>query len=310
MNIVDIIDSQTDINRLQEIIQYHLQVLYDEVAKESYREQVYKFMLNHFDFGVNFEYFENPKVSIVISAKNNFAMTAALLHSIKRNTQDIEYEVIIADDNSNDKTTQIDDIFKNVKRIVNNTGHEGFIYNVNNAVSKARGEYILLINNDMITFPDYLKELLNVIESDNSIGIAGSKTLNTDAECMECGVKLKKDGNIIFMGKQEPFDYMDNVNYIDCDYCSGCAILFRRDVFEKAGKFDTKFAPAYYEDSDFAFNLKHNFGLKSVCVPRSKIFHFRSMSYKNVAGISDIIERNRIYFSQKWGKYITDSAAE
>ncbi len=304
MDLYETINSETDIVKLKELTLEHLRILYSGVESEAKRGAVYKFILDNVDFGTDFEYYENPKVSIVIPVKNNFAMSAALLTAIKRDTQNIDYEIIIADDNSTDKIVQIESLFKNVRRIVNDTGHDGFIYNMNNAISKARGEYIFSMNNDMITLPDYLTELLKVIENDKSIGIAGSKTLNIKCLVRECGVKMLKDGSLNRLGVDEAIDYMDDKDYIDCDYCSGCAILFRRDVFEKAGGFDINLAPAYYDDSSFAFNLKYNFGLKSVCVPKSKIFHFVSRSYKNVDKIKDILEKNKKYFVEKYGKYI------
>ncbi len=304
MDILETINSEKDINKLKNFTTGHINNLFKAIEKEEYRRYVYELILNNMDFNTEFEYFDNPKVSIVIPVKDNFPMTAALLQAIKRETQNIEYEVIIADDNSTDKITQTELIFKNVKRIVNDTGHTGFIYNMNNAISKARGEYIFSMNNDMIPLSDYLKELLTVIENHKEIGIAGAKTLNIDGSIRECGSKIEKDGDACFIGENEQFDYMDDKDYIECDYCSGCSILFRRDIWEKAGKFDINYAPAYYDDSDFAFNLKYNFNLKSVCVPKSKIFHFGSLSYQKVKKMDDVLERNKEYFLKKWGKYL------
>lgn len=307
MNIIELINSQTDIETLKQVALQHLQILYDSMKLESYKAEVYEFILGSMDLSADFEYFENPKVSIVIPVKDKFVMTAALLHSIKRNTQGISLEIIVADDNSTDDTVVIDKIFTNVTRIVNDTGHNGFIYNINNAVNKARGEYILSLNNDMITMPNFLDELLKVMECNKDIGIAGSKTLKTDNTVQECGIKMFKEGIVQFLGENEPQDFMDYEDYLNCDYCSGCAIMFKRSIWEKAGGFDINLAPAYFDDSDFAYKLKYNFGLKSVCVPKSKIFHFRGISYKENPLDDGQYEKNKQYFLNKWGKYIKDS---
>lgn len=305
MSIIDEINIETDIEKLRNKALTNLKILYEIMLNCSYKSEVYEFIIGSFDLSTSFEYYEKPKVSIVIPVKNEFIMTSALLNSIKHNTQGIEYEVIIADDNSNDDIENIENIFGNVRRIVNNTGYSGFIHNMNNAISKAKGEYIFSMNNDMITLPSYLSELLKIIEADKTIGIAGSKTLNIDGTVQECGVKMLKDGKVEFLGKNKNIDYMDDKSYLECDYCSGCSILFKREIWEKAGGFDINLAPAYYDDSDFAFNLKYNFGLKSVCVPKSKIFHFKNISYKNTEATTSL--KNRYYFLKKWEKYLKEN---
>ncbi len=304
MDLLSLINSEKDIEKLKEISLEHIDNMYRNKKCEANQADIYEFILGSIDLSTNFEYCENPKVSIVIPVKNNFIMTSALLQSIKKNTKGIDYEVIIADDNSEDEVSQIEYFFGNLKRIVNDTGCEGFIYNMNNAISKARGEYIFSMNNDMMTLPDYLGELLKVIENDKSIGIAGSKTLNIENCVDECGMNITRNLEFKSIGQNEPSDFNDDKDYIDCDYCSGCAILFRRDVFEKAGKFDVNLAPAYFDDSDFAFNLKYNFGLKSVCVPKSKIYHFKGISYLETEEKLDLSRRNSLYFFQKWRNQI------
>lgn len=303
MDVIEIINNETDINKLKSTALDFLTKLYCEYINTKNRLSVYEFIIGCFSLAADFKLYENPKVSVVIPVKNEFMMTSVLLNSIKHNTIGIDYEIIIADDNSTDEIQNIDLIFKNVRRIVNDTGNKGFIYNVKNAVSHAKGEYILLINNDMLVLPDYLKELLDVIENDKTIGIVGAKTLNIENKIDECGVKMHQNGEVEFLSQNEDNDFLDEKNFIECDYCSGCAILFRRDIWEKSGGFDINYAPAYYEDSDFAFNLKYNYNLKSVCVPKSKIYHFKGVSYSNnIKEKNEIFLKNKEYFLKKWGK--------
>src|SRR5574344_55054 len=92
-------------------------------------------IINSFDLDVTFPISDSPKVSIVIPVKNQFEYTKVCLNSIFKNTQGIDYEVIIADDNSDDGTKNIDKYFKLVK---NETEYFGFVGNVTNAISKAR----------------------------------------------------------------------------------------------------------------------------------------------------------------------------
>lgn len=299
MKVYEYIKTETDIDKLKteviKILDFYNQK-YTEATSES---NLYQFIIDNISIEAKFKHVDSPKVSIVIPVYNQYILTKSLLFSIYKNTKDIDYEIIIADDNSDDETKNIGENFENIIHIKNTSGHKGFLYNVKNAIQHARGEYIFLMNNDMITCDNYLTELLNIIENDNSIGIAGSKILTTNHKIQECGLNLYKNG-LVFIGQNENITYYDNVPYIDCDYCSGCAILFRKDIWDKSGGFDTNYAPAYFEDSDFALNLKHNYNLKSVCVPKSKIYHFRGKSYKFYN-----LDKNKEYFLKKWDKYLT-----
>ncbi len=279
---------------------------YKHLENSLYESDIYRFLLRSLNMICDFDYAANPKVSIVIPVKNEFVLTQFLLNSIKLATENIQYEVIIADDNSDDETKNIENLFKNVKLIKNDSGVSGFLYNVSNAIKYARGEYILLLNNDMLVYENYLSELLNVIESDDTIGIVGSKNLKMDGTIEECGVNIGADGVISYIAKGEPQECYDELSYIDCDYCSGCSILFRRDVWKKSGGFDINYAPAYYEDSDFALNLKYNFNLKSVCVTKSKVIHFKGVSYSKDLELLRISRKNKEYFMNKWKNYLAD----
>ncbi len=299
-DIAAFIKNETNIERVKERL-YASYNLYKSSQKDA---EVYRFLLSMFNLSVEFEHFENPVVSIVIPVKNEFMVTQFLLNSIHSNTRNIPYEIIIADDNSIDETVNIQAFFPNIFVSKNDAETPGFLYNVTHAVEKARGKYILLLNNDMLVLENYLLELLNVIENHSDIGIVGSKNISIEGKVQECGVKVYPNANVEFLGIDENSDYMDYKEYVDCDYCSGCSILFKKETWDKAGGFDKFYAPAYYEDSDFAFNVRYNLGLKSVCVPKSKIYHYKGVSYAKDLKHKTTIQRNKDYFISKWGKYL------
>lgn len=94
-----------------------------------------------------FESFEEPVVSIVIPVYNEFAYTYNCLKAIRRNTKDIAYEVIIADDCSTDLTVKIEQVAENI-RLVTTEKNVRFLLNCNHAAQYAKGKYILFLNND------------------------------------------------------------------------------------------------------------------------------------------------------------------
>lgn len=245
------------------------------------------------DFEIPF--FDNVKVTILIPVFNQYAYTKDLVYSILKETKKINYEIIIADDNSNDETKNIENNIKNIK-VLRNSTNKGFLRNAKTAVDMANGEYIMLLNNDMIVTPNWLNSLLEVVEKNPDIGIAGSTVLYPDATVQEQGSVIHEDCSSGWINHLQKFT--PSANLKDVDYCSGCSILFKKEVWNKAGGFDERFAPAYYEDVDFCFSVKYKLGLRVVNVSNSTVFHFLSKTYKN-SNIS-LSLRNRKIFQEKW----------
>ena len=142
---------------------------------------------------INFSKFEEVDVSIIIPVYDNYEYTMLCLQSILENTQGISYEVIIGDDNSNDETKNIKQHVKNVT-VVRNQENLRFLKNCNHAAQKARGKYILFLNNDTQVQKDWLKYLYETIEADNTIGLVGSKLVYPDGTLQEAGGIIYRDG--------------------------------------------------------------------------------------------------------------------
>ncbi len=107
----------------------------------------------------------HPTVSIVIPVYNQFAYTYACLKSIAKNSGDILYEVIIADDCSTDLTKHIGEAVTGI-RVIRNNENLRFLLNCNNAAKQAKGKYILFLNNDTQVMPGWLEPLVSLIEQD------------------------------------------------------------------------------------------------------------------------------------------------
>ena len=93
---------------------------------------------------------DSPQVSIIIPCFNQFEYTLKCINSIYYNTDSTTtYEIIIIDDCSSDKTKEIETQFPEIK-VIHNKINKGFLRNVNHAAQKAKGKYLLLLNNDTI----------------------------------------------------------------------------------------------------------------------------------------------------------------
>ncbi len=200
------------------------------------------------------ETWDGPMVSIVIPCYNQVHYTYACLQSILEFTKDVTYEVIIADDVSTDATAELSRYAEGLV-ICRNETNQGFLRNCNQAAKAARGKYIMFLNNDTKVTEGWLSSLVNLIESDSTIGMVGSKLVYPDGRLQEAGGIIWSDGSGWNYGRLDDPDKAE-YNYVkDVDYISGAAILLSTALWKQIGGFDQRFAPAYCEDSDLAFEV-------------------------------------------------------
>ncbi|RZD17770.1 MAG: glycosyltransferase family 2 protein [Candidatus Acididesulfobacter diazotrophicus] len=245
-------------------------------------------------------------VSIIIPVYNQWDYTYLCLKSILKNTKVISYEVIIADDNSSDETVNIEKYVKNVK-IIRNKNNLGFLRNCNNAAKHASGKYILFLNNDTEVQKVWLKNLLQLMESDDKIGIAGPKFIYPNGVLLEAGCIIWKDGESWQYGM---FDNPDRPEYNysrETDFISGACIIIKKELFYEIGGFDERYAPAYYEDADLAFEVRKR-GYKVVYLPSSVVIHYENITYKKYK--PDDGQVNKEKFIQKWKKKLENEHYE
>lgn len=249
---------------------------------------------------ITFPVVENPMVSIVIPAYNQFTYTYYCLKSILENSGDISYEVILADDCSTDISREIQKVVENL--IVARTEQNMlFLRNCNHAAQKAKGKYILFLNNDTQVQKDWLKPLVDLVERKPEIGMVGSKLVYADGSLQEAGGIIWKDGSAWNYGRNlnaEAPEY----NYVkEVDYISGAAIMIRSDLWKKIGGFDERYAPAYCEDSDLAFEVRKA-GYKVVYQPLSVVVHFEGKSNGTDlnTGVKKYQVENNLKLREKW----------
>ena len=222
------------------------------------------------------------------------------LRALLDNTEGAAYEVIVADDCSTDLTSSIDERVANV-RVVRGEENLRFLGNCNRAAQAARGKYILFLNNDTAVCSGWLPPLLKVMEDDPGVGIVGPKLLFADGRLQEAGGIIWRDGSGWNFGRSDDPD-KPAYNYLkEVDYVSGACLMIRGDLWKQFGGFDIRFAPAYYEDADIAFQARAA-GYRVVYQPLSKVFHFEGVSNGTDldSGVKQYQVKNQAMFRDKW----------
>lgn len=242
-----------------------------------------------------------PEVSVIVPVFNNFDITMSCLAALQENSHNVGYEVILADDAStDDRIARIDTYCENIK-VVRAETNRGFVENCNAAVGQAKGRYVLLLNNDAFVEKGCLRALLDTAEADDSVGIVGPKIVYPDDRLQEAGGIIWRDGSAWNYGRGDD-PARSEYNYVrEVDYISGAALLVRRDFWDQVGGFDTRFAPAYYEDADLAFQARQE-GCKVVYQPKAVVVHAEGMSHgtDETGDVKAHQSTNRHKFAEKW----------
>jgi GT2 family glycosyltransferase/glycosyltransferase involved in cell wall biosynthesis len=224
-----------------------------------------------------FEPADPPEVSIVIPVFNKFSVTYDCLRSIARSPSLRTFEIIIADDCSNDETLLAPLVLSGAVRIVRNPRNLGFIGTCNAGAAVARGKYLFFLNNDTLVQDGWLDELVETFEEVPNIGIAGSKLLFADGKLQEAGGIIWRLGDGWNWGRGRDPEDVGFMHLRDADWVSGAALMIEKTLFDQLNGFDTYYAPAYYEDTDLAFRVRA-MGRRVVVQPASRIVHLEGVS--------------------------------
>lgn len=247
-----------------------------------------------------FKKYEKPTVSVVIPVYNQWHYTYACLKSILTHTKNVTYEIILADDMSTDETVNVGEYAENIK-VVRDGENRGFLLNCNNAAKHAEGDYILFLNNDTQVQEGWLGFLVELIESDKKIGMVGSKLVYPDGRLQEAGGIIWNDASGWNFGRLDD-PAKPEYNYVkEVDYISGAAIMIKQNLWIEIGGFDERYVPAYFEDSDLAFEVRKH-GYKVMFQPNSVVVHFEGISHGvDVSeGVKRYQELNKSKFIEKW----------
>lgn len=201
-----------------------------------------------------------------------------------------DFEIVIADNDSSDGSVKyLRENFDSDKiRIVESETNTGFAGGNNIGFEHCNGEFVVLLNNDTKVEKDWLKFLLDCIESDENIGIAQSLVITE-------GIPLKyylKNGTINLLGHNvmEVFE-IDGNGYGEVFQANGCSLIIRKKLADVLGGLFLNEYFAYSEDSFLCFKVKFR-ELKIVHTSRSVVHH-------KGGGTSDKKKPSFLYFYQE-----------
>jgi O-antigen biosynthesis protein len=243
-----------------------------------------------------------PLVSIVIPVYNNWWVTYRCLRALQSNSDSTPYEIIVVDDASTDQTKEA---LSNIRGItvLRNLTNVGYLISTNRGAFEASktSNYLVLLNNDTEPLDGWLDSLYESIDKDESVAIVGSALIYPNGIFQEAGCQIFAGGNAWNLGRGgNPFS--DQFTFTrEVDYCSAASIIVRKTFWLDEDGFDTRYVPAYCEDSDLALGA-WNKGYKVMYEPKSWVIHHEGLSHgkSTSSGLKKYQIANTQKLFEKW----------
>lgn len=187
---------------------------------------------------------QQPELSIIIVNYNTRALTFNCIHSVKEKTHDLIYEIIVVDNASQDDSVEfLRNAFPDIT-VFASSENLGFGRANNIGADLARSSVLLLLNSDTILIDNSIKILYDYLIRHPETGVCGGILLNADGSVgysASYQLSLWQDIRSFLPFLKKPSDKISLTKVSDVGYVIGADMMIKKEVFEKAGKFDPEF---------------------------------------------------------------------
>lgn len=264
-------------------------------------------------YAISYDVMNEELVSIIIPTRNGYEDVKTCVDSIIDKTTYSNYEIIIADNDSDDP--KMDELYASYQRklgsrfIVDEIDIPFNYSRINNiAASKAKGKYLLFLNNDtQVIAPEWMTRMVSYGQFER-VGCVGAKLYYPDHTIQHAGVimglgDVAGHGHHYFPDKD--LGYFGRL-YLDVDYLAVTAacVLVKSVDFEMVGGFDEEFTIAF-NDVDLCMKV-YELGRYNVWAHQAELYHFESKSrgYENTPEKMTRFDGEKKLLQKKWRKYI------
>lgn len=251
-----------------------------------------------------------PLVSIIIPTKDHIDLLDACISSIMSKSTYDNYEIVVIENNSTDPATfefygELEDRYPGVVRVVYWPEEFNFSKLMNFGAEHARGEYLLLLNNDTeVITPAWIDIMLGLCAR-GDVGAVGVRLIYPDGTIQHAGVceiKLGPSHFGLFQPRDFPGYFAMNTFQRDVSAVTGACLMTSRAAFESVDGFTEELAVAY-NDVDFCFKLREH-GLLVVYTPEVELYHHESISRGTDSKLRQTAEIS--YIKHRWTSYFVD----
>ena len=241
--------------------------------------------------------------SIIIINYKTKELTKDCINSVLVNIQDLSFEIILIDNNSDDGSAEYFKEFFGEKirsaprvqsaprlKVIANKENLGFGRANNYGAKIAQGDYLFFLNSDTIIGENIFMKFKNILDKKNNYGFIAPRLLLKNRENQDYAFgKFPSIFSTIFDKFKNQEKYQDSP--FSVDWLSGAALVIQKNVFQKIGGFDEKFF-MYFEDIDLCKRLKKN-TFENWIFPEITLVHLGGKS------IQSFFQRKKIYYDSQ-----------
>ena len=263
-------------------------------------------------YWIEYTYEKEPMISIIIPTKDYASTLDKCLKSIYKKTTYKNYEIIVVDNNSVEKETfKLFDKYKKEHdnfRVIKADMEFNYSKINNLAVKEAKGEYILLLNNDTEVITDNWLQIMVGYAMQSHIGAVGAKLIYPDKTIQHGGVVMGMGGVAGHVFVNSPMSYEGIYGRLCVPYnysvVTAACLMIKKDKYNEVNGLTEELKVAY-NDVDFSLKLVEK-GYYNIMVPMVELYHYESKS----RGLEDTEEKKKRfekesdYMYEHWKKYI------
>lgn len=226
----------------------------------------------------------NNSVSVIIPTFNSEQTIIDCLSSVTTQTKNL-LEVIVVDNNSQDKTIEVAKEQKGPIKVISQNKNLGFSKANNIGVAASHGEYLMFLNPDTKVTSGAIDKMLEFYQIHTDAGVVAPKLIDGQGQVQPSVRKLPtiwravKEYYFHFKNEYQAYVPETKDDYVVVESVVGAAMLIKKSVYQKVGGFDNRFF-LYYEDLDLCKKILQS-GLKIYYLPQVMIKHLEGHSAKS-----------------------------
>lgn len=238
-----------------------------------------------------------PLVSIVTLSWNAPEYTKMALESIRAHTRE-PYEIIVVDNGSREETTTWLRTLTDVRAIFNDR-NRGFAGGTNQGIAAARGEYVVMLNNDVVVTDGWLDGLVGAFDRVPGLGVSAVRSNRIAGDQMILNATYTDMASMHFYASERRTAFRHQ-GYTT-DRAIGLCLCIHRSVIDEIGGIDERFGVGNFEDDDFCLRVRAA-GYRIYVCNDVFIHHFGSRSFAaNNVEYGKTLRDNWKQFAAKWG---------